>query len=338
MTKTKAAYYEQFGRASDVLKIGEFYIDDPKENEVQVEIITSGINPSDTKIRQGARGQFDYSYVIPHSDGAGIIIKIGKKVQNFKVGDRVWIYNAGWQRQHGTACSLLNLPEELVVKLPKKISFETGACLGVSALTAAACLLSLDIQPGKTIMITGGAGMVGMMAIQMAKMLDLEVITTVSNREKNLIASQAGADYVINYNTENVADKIKEYTAGMLLDSLIDVDFGSNISWSIDAMAANSVIASYASAHKPIVQLPFYSMMFKQIALKPVFVYILSETMRKNSIKLVQKALKKNLLKPIIYKIYSLEEVAQAHVDVENKNRQGHVLITNYIKQELWSC
>ncbi|MCD6045519.1 MAG: NADPH:quinone reductase [Gammaproteobacteria bacterium] len=329
MTAFKAAYYETVGKAEDVLKLEMFELAPPKENEVQIEIVTSAINPSDVKIRQGNRGPLTVPSLIPHSDGAGIVTACGSAVTQFKPGDRVWMYNAARERNHGTASTLINLPVELVVPLADNTTFETGACLGIPALTAAACLLSLNSECNDTILITGGAGAVGMCAIQLAKVLGFKTIATVRSEEKAHIAKQMGADYVINTSIEKPLDKIKQYTHDHLLNGLVDVDFGGNLDWSIDALKDNSAIATYASMGKTEPALPFYAMMFKQLSLHFIFAYILSKPMRTRAIELVQNALRENKLTPRIAKIYPLEDIVQAHLAVEAGNKIGQVLIRN---------
>lgn len=329
MTVFKAAYYESVGKAEEVLKMGTFELAPPEDNEVQIQIVTSAVNPSDVKTRQGLRGPLTIPYLIPHSDGAGIITACGSTVTQFKRGDRVWMYNAARERNHGTASTLINLPVDLVIPLPDNTSFEIGAYLGIPALTAAACLLSLNCERDDTIMITGGAGAVSMCAIQLAKVLGLKTITTVRSVEKAHIAKQMGADYVINTATENVLDKIKHYTHDQLLDGLVDVDFGGNLDWSIEALKTNSAIATYASMGKTEPTLPFYTMMFKQLSLHFIFAYVLSKPMRKRAIELVQNALRENKLHPLIAKIYTLDDIAQAHLAVEAGDKIGQVLIRN---------
>jgi NADPH2:quinone reductase len=329
MTTFKAAYYETVGKAEDVLKLGAFELAAPKENEVQIQIVTSAVNPSDVKTRQGNRGPLTVPSLIPHSDGAGIVTACGAAVTQFKPGDRVWVYNAARERNHGTASTLINLPVELVVPLADNTSFEIGACLGIPALTAAACLLSLNCTRDDIIMITGGAGAVSMCAIQLAKVLGLKIITTVRSEEKAHIAKQIGADYVINTATENVLAKVKHYTQDQLLNGLVDVDFGGNLDWSIEALKPNSVIATYASMGQTEPALPFYAMMFKQLSLHFIFAYILSTSMRARAIELVQRALRENRLNPLIAKIYTLDDIVQAHLAVETGDKIGQVLICN---------
>lgn len=329
MTTFKAAYYRSAGKAEEVLKLGVFELTPPKDNEVQIEIVASAVNPSDVKIRQGNRGSLTVPSLIPHSDGAGIITACGLGVTQFQPGDRVWMYNAARERNHGTASTLINLPVELVVPLADNTTFETGACLGIPALTAAACLLSLNCDCDDTIIITGGAGAVGMCAIQLARFLGLKTIATVRSEEKVQIAKQMGADYVINTATEEVLDKIKQYARDTLLNGLVDVDFGSNLDWSIAALKDNSAIATYASMGQTMPTLPFYPMMFKQLSLHFIFAYILSKPMRARAIELVQNALQENRLNPLIAKVYSLDDIIQAHLAVEAGNKIGQILIRN---------
>lgn len=327
MTTFKAAYYQSLGKAEEVLKLGTFELAPPQDNEVQIEIVTSGVNPADVKIRKGYQGPLLYPSFTPHSDGAGIVKQCGAAVTQFKAGDRVWVYNAAWERNHGTASTLINLPEELVVNLPANTSFEIGACLGIPALTAATCLLALNCERNATVMITGGSGSVGICAIQMAKMLGFKVMATVRSEEKAQIAKEMGADYVINTTKGTVLEEIKQYTQDKLLDGIVEVDFGGNLEWSIQALKPNSVIAAYASMGQKTPPLDFYPMMFKQIILKPTFVYILPKAARARAIELVQRALQEQKLNPLIYETYTLEQIVEAHLAVEAGNKIGQVLI-----------
>lgn len=327
MAQAKSAYYDQIGSAKEVLNTGITDIPEPVGNEVQIEMAFSGINPSDVKTRAGKRGNLSFPRVIPHSDGSGIIKQVGSEVKKFRIGDRVWVYNAGWNRAYGTAASLCTLSADLVVHLPKNSTLETGACLGIPALTAAAGLLSLDCASGARVMITGGAGSVGLFAIQLAKFLGFEVLTTVSSPAKEQLARSMGADYCINYKTDDILQKIKEYTDEHYLDGIVDVDFGGNLPWSIDAMKSLGTIATYASMGNQTPVLPFYPMMFKQISLRPIFAYTLSESMRERSVTLINSALEQNALKATIHQIYDLDQIISAHEAVESADKTGQVLI-----------
>ncbi len=158
----KVARYNTFGSAEAVLEIAE--IADPiiNDEEVLVRINTSGINPSDVKKRAGAFPDLlDNGFVVPHSDGAGIIVDVGADVSKDRIGQRVWIYQAQYERNFGTAAELISIDARRAVPLPEKASFEAGACLGIPAMTAHRCVYADGSVSGKWVLVTGGAGRVG---------------------------------------------------------------------------------------------------------------------------------------------------------------------------------
>lgn len=161
-----AAWYEQQGEAENVLRVGEMELPSPGPEEVLVRVYTSGINPSDTKRRRAPQGQTTgFSRIIPHSDGAGIIEAVGSAVASSRVGERVWLWNAQFGRSFGTAAEYIALPATQAVSLPDGIDFDTGACLGIPALTAHRALFADGPIRGQTVLIAGGAGTVGHTAI-----------------------------------------------------------------------------------------------------------------------------------------------------------------------------
>ena len=132
----RAAWYERNGPARDVLTLGEMPDPVAGPGEVLVRIHASGVNPSDVKSRQGTRGPMAFPRIIPQSDGASVIAAVGQGVAASRIGQRVWIYNAQWQRPFGTAASLVALPVTMAVPLPEGVGFAAGACLGIPASTA----------------------------------------------------------------------------------------------------------------------------------------------------------------------------------------------------------
>ncbi|MEL7428978.1 MAG: alcohol dehydrogenase catalytic domain-containing protein, partial [Pseudomonadota bacterium] len=128
----KTASYSRNGPANSVLEFASKPTPKPAAGEVLVKLATSGVNPSDVKSRAGREPVFDF--VVPHSDGAGVIDAVGEGVDKARVGERVWLWNAQWQRQFGTAAEYVALPSFQAVKLDDDISFEVGACLGIPGL------------------------------------------------------------------------------------------------------------------------------------------------------------------------------------------------------------
>ncbi len=210
----KAVWYEGFGPAGEVLVHGEMPAPEPGPGEVLVRLHASGVNPSDVKLRAGARpgARMEWPRIVPHSDGAGVIEALGQGVDRARIGQRVWIWNGQWRRPFGTAAEYIAVPDAQAVFLPGNVSFAEGACLGIPALTAWAAVMGDGPVEGRTVLVTGGAGSVGRYAVQMARVAGAEVITTVSGPEK--AAHAVGAHHVVNYREEDVPARILEITQG----------------------------------------------------------------------------------------------------------------------------
>jgi NADPH:quinone reductase len=324
----KAAFYERNGPADEVLQVGELPMPAPGPGEVLVRVKASGVNPSDVKSRSGLRAKMSYPRVVPHSDGAGVIEAIGAGVDSARVGERVWLWNGQWQRPFGTAAEYIALPAFQASHLPDGVPYEAGACLGIPAMTAHRCVFADGAVVGQTILVTGGAGAVGHYAIQLARWSGAKVIATVSGADKATHAKAAGADHVVNYKTEDVAQAAKDITKGQGVDRVIDVEFGGNLPTTLACLKANGVIATYASSAVMEPKLPFYPMMFQGITLRTVLVYILPEAARQQSIQDINQALVQGALVHAIAETYPLEKIAEAHKAVESGKAIGNVVVT----------
>ena len=290
-------------------------------------IHASGVNPSDVKARGGSRGALAYPYVIPHSDGAGVVDAIGSGVSPSRMGERVWTWNAAWRRPFGTCAEFVCLPSAQAVSLPSNTGFDAGACLGIPAMTACHAALGDGPLGGKTVLVTGGAGAVGHYAIQFAKWSGATVITTVSGELKSQHAKAAGADHVINYREDDVVSAVRELTAGAGVDRIVEVEFGGNLAVSNQVLKVGGVIAAYGSAAVPTPQLPFYPMMFNHTTMHLLLVYALTDSQRERACGLIDSALAAGFLKHHIGARFSLDDTAQAHVAVETGSVIGNVIV-----------
>ena len=324
----KAAWYEKTGDAADVLKVGELPDPSPGSNEVLISVKTSGVNPSDVKTRAGARGDLQFSRIVPHSDGAGIIVDVGKNVDSNRIGERVWIWNAAYGRPNGTCAELISLPENQAVAMSDHVSFEAAACLGIPASTAYYGIFAEGSVQNKTLMITGGAGAVGFYGIQLAKWAGAKVISTVSSKEKFKIAEDAGADLILNYKKDNVVDSVLEFTKGNGVDRVLEVEFGGNIQINPKIINTNGTIAAYASMGNIEPTLPFYDFMFKGIKINTFLIYSICQKDRKILIEGMTKALNENDLKHLIGSSFSLDDIVGAHEEVESNKNVGNVIVT----------
>ncbi|MCP5085553.1 MAG: NADPH:quinone reductase, partial [Rhodobacteraceae bacterium] len=264
--------------------------------------------------------------IIPHSDGAGIIKAVGAGVDPALFGQRVWLWNGQWQRASGTCARYITLPAEQAVALPDAVSFEQGACLGIPAMTAYRCVYADGPVEGQKVLVTGGAGTVSRYAIQMAKLGGAEVVTTVSSQAKGNYAKAAGADHVVNYKTDDVAEQVLDLTGG--IDRIIELEFGANLPVSEAVIKPNGVIAAYGSAGDMAPTLPFYPLMFKGVTLRMILVYILSKQARAETIAGLSRLLEQGVLTHSVAATFPLEDAVKAHEAVEAADKMGSVVVT----------
>lgn len=323
----KAIWYEGFGPADEVLHYGEQPTPDPGPGEVLVRLYASGVNPSDVKLRAGARpgATMAFPQIVPHSDGAGVIEAVGEGIDAARRGERVWIWNGQWRRAHGTAAEYIALPAEQAVRLPDGAGFAEGACFGIPAMTAWYAVLGDGPVEGQTLLVTGGAGTVGRYAIQIARLAGAEVITTVSSAEK---AAHAGpVDHVLNYREEQVAPKVMEITRGGGVDRIVEVDFGANQKVTQEIIAEGGTVATYASAADMEPKLGFYPLMFRNVTLRMLLVYLLDPERRRRGEADLTAWLEAGKLSHAVAATFPLAEAAAAHRKVEQGDKLGSVVV-----------
>jgi len=323
----RAAFYRRQGPASEVLEIGEQPTPVPGSGEVRVRVRASGVNPSDWKVRRGGFGRgLAAPLVIPHSDGAGEIDRVGPGVSD-RVGARVWLWNGQWKRPFGTAAEYIVLPSEQAVPLPDHLSFSQGACLGIPALTAMHAVRTAGIGAQSTALVSGGAGSVANYAIQFAKHLGATVLTTVSSDAKAVHASLAGADHVVNYRTEDVGERIKTLTGGAGVDSVLEVDLSGNAKTYPAILRPHATVVVYGMNAN---ETTFASLWLMQnsISLRLFLVYDVTPTERAADIAALLERLQDARTIHTIARELPLERIAEAHDLVESRSALGNVILT----------
>lgn len=263
--------------------------------------------------------------IIPHSDGAGDIDAVGAGVAD-RVGERVWIWNGQWKRAHGTAAQYIVLPSEQAVRLPQSVSYAEGACLGIPAMTAMQAVRLSGIGPGSIVLISGGAGSVAHYAIQFAKSTGAVVLTTVSNDAKAEHAKAAGADHVINYRDEDVAQRVRSLTATKGVNSVIELDLSSNAQLYPSILRSHAVVVVYGMAANEAT-LPSLWLMQNSITLRLFLVYDMSSEDRAAVVGELTILLEQSRLQHTIARRLPLERVIEAHEAVERGDLIGNVVL-----------
>jgi NADPH2:quinone reductase len=322
----RAAYYESNGPARTVLRLADVETPEPGRGEVRVRLRASGVNPSDVKSRAGLTRKIAFPRVIPHSDGAGEIDRVGEGVAPARVGERVWVWNGQWRRAFGTAAEFITVPAQQAVPLPADITMEAGACLGIPAYTGYQAVVLAGIGEGSTVLIAAGAGAVGHYAIQLAKKRKATVITTVSSPAKAEIARQAGADHTIDYKRENVGERVMAITAKHGVDAVIEMDLAANARLLPDVLAPNGTVAIYGSG-APEASVPFQFLLQNSIALKFFLVYLMPAELRELATADITRMLERGELIHNVAQTFDLGDLAAAHEAVEAGKAMGNIVV-----------
>jgi NADPH2:quinone reductase len=332
----RAISYSQPG-GPDVLELGDRPTPEPGPGEVRVRLAFSGVNPTDWKSRRntqpGPGGQ------VPNQDGSGTVEAVGEGVDPVLVGERVWIWEAAWQRPHGTAAEYTVVPARQTVLLGPDPSFELGASLGIPFLTAHRCLTVAESLPdrigpgtldGRTVLVQGGAGAVGNAAIQLARWADATVITTVSGPDKAQLAARAGADHVVNYRSQDVVAEVRKI-APHGVDAIVEVSAAVNAAVDAQVIGMHGSIAMYADDGGAEVTIPVRAQMAPNARWQFVLVYTQPRRAKELGVEDVNAAVLDGAVRVgedagLPLHVYPLAETAAAHQAVAD-GAVGKVLI-----------
>jgi NADPH2:quinone reductase len=307
----RAALYEKTGPASEVLQVSEVDLPEPGPGQVRVAISFSGINPTDVKNRGRGLASID-EFQIPHQDGSGVIDAVGAGVDPNRIGERVWVMLAANGNRYGTAAQYCIVNSELARYLPDSISLELGATLGVPAVTAAYCLFADGPIAGESVLVSGGAGAVGRAAVQLAKWAGARVFTTVSSEHKAQIATEAGADMVVNYTDPTAIDQLKDQG----ISRIIEVNLGANLELDLAISQQGMKIVIYAADGEDPV-LPRRALMTAGITIEFMLLYNIPDHKLWQAVEFVETALAQGALTPPPITLMPLTEIAAAHVQIE---------------------
>jgi NADPH2:quinone reductase len=335
----RAMVYSEHG-GPEVLRLVDRPVPEPGPGEVRVRVQVSGVNPTDWKTRRGSRGGPPAGDLVPNQDGAGVVDAVGPGDHPRRVGERVWLWEAAWQRADGTAQEYVVVPARQAVPLPEGASFDLGASLGIPALTAHRCLTVAEGGPdrlapgtlaGRTVLVAGGAGAVGNAAIQLARWAGAEVVTTVSSPEKARLAAAAGAQHTVNYRTGDAAEAIRT-AAPDGVHLVVEVAPGANAAIDQAVLASAGTVAVYATEPGTgDLTLPVFPLMARNVRYQFVLVYTVPAEAKAHAVEDVCAAVSAGAIRVgkdagLPLHRYPLERAADAHAAVE-AGAVGKVLI-----------
>ena len=320
----RAASYDRYGPAAEVLTVREVDRPAPGAGEVLVKVACSGVNPTDWKSRSGATPRPIDGFQIPHHDGAGVIEAVGDGVDPARTGQRVWLWLAAAGRRWGTAAEWTVVPQDQAVPLPDGASLELGASLGVPAMTAHWCLFADGPVSGKTVLVAGGAGAVGHYAIELAVRAGAHVVATASGPEKAELSRNAGAAHVVNYRDPDAADQIR--AAAGQVDRIIELALGANLALDLAVIKPASMIVTYAAEPADPV-LPVRAFMTANVTVRFVLLYGVPRAALRQAAEDVTSALSDGALTELPVHRFGLADIVAAQEAAE-AGPLGKVLVT----------
>ena len=309
----------------EVLEIKEIALDKPGADEVTIEHKAIGLNYIDTYHRSGL-----YPIELPTgigAEGAGIIKKVGSNVKDFSVGDKVSYSGTPL----GAYSTHRNYPTKNLVKVPDNIDLEIAATLMIKGLTTFYLLhKTYPVKSGETILFHAAAGGVGQIFGQWAKTLGCKVIGTVGADKKIQKAKTHGYDYVINYNKENFSEKVLEITNGKGVSVVYDGVGKSTLEGSLKCLCLRGIMVSFGNASGALSPIDVPKL------LQPKGLYFIRPSMQHylstrgeidEAAKILFEKIESGKVKIEIYKKYKLEDVVQAHKDLESRKILGPAVI-----------
>lgn len=301
-----------------------------KPGHVSVRVAASSVNTVDTMIRaMGANLPFAPALpAVLGMDFAGTIDAVGEGVTGFAVGDEVYGCAGGLADLQGSLAEFMVADARLIAHKPKSISMREAAALPLVAITAFEGLQRAGVRAGQKVLVHGGTGGVGHVAVQLAKHLGAEVYATGANEKASEIIQGYGAT-AINYINEKVADYVARHTAGAGFDVVYDSVGGANLTNSFEAAALNGHVATTVS----LLELDLSPAHFKGLSLHVVFMLIpmlhnQKRELHGNILAQLATIIDAGALKPLLDEnVYSFEQVGEAYARLGSGQAVGKVVV-----------
>jgi NADPH:quinone reductase len=308
----KAAYLEAPG-GPEVIRYGELPRPEPKAKEVLVKVGAVAVNPIDTYIRSGAVTMPRPSPFIIGCDLAGTVEAIGSGVQRFKPGDRVWGSNQGLLGRQGTFAEFACVEEDWLYPTPVGVADTEVAAVALVGITAHLGLFrSARLQPGETVFVNGGTGGVGSMVVQMGKAVAARVAATVGTAEKAALCRSLGADLVLNYKTDDISARLRDFTQGQGVNVWYETQREPDFVRTVELMARRGRMVVMAGRQaQPIFPVgPFYT---RDLSLYGFAMFNAPPGEQRACAEDINRWLGDRKLRAQIGKVFPLAEAAAAH-------------------------
>ncbi|MDZ7680283.1 MAG: NADP-dependent oxidoreductase [Fodinibius sp.] len=310
----KAAYFEEFGEL-DQIQTGTLDRPEPGEGEVLVRVKSAGVNPVDAAVARGMLNEVIPAQfpAIPGWDMAGVVETRGHAARRFEQGDQVYAYARRPIVQHGTFAEYVAIPESYLARKPESISMEASGGIPLVGLTAYQSLFQFgNLQEGQTLLVLGGSGGVGTMAIQLAKWAGATVIGVASESNHEYM-QELGADETLNYSIGDVG-KAVEAVAPNGVDFILHCSRGNSLEQSIDTLKSGGQLISITNSDPDRPD----DIQFQYVFVEP----------NATQLQHIQELADDGFLTMPVSNTYTLDEAGQALQDIESLHSRGKSIVT----------
>ena len=323
----KAMIIKEIG-STDVFQLAEKAKPVAKAGHMVVEVKATSVNPIDTMLRSI---ELPWSANLPeilHGDVAGIVCEVGEGVTSFNVGDEVYGMAGGINGVDGALAEFMLVDALLMAKKPKTLTMKQAAALPLVAITSYEALVEkMNVQQGDKVLIHGATGGVGHIAVQLAKVLGANVTSTYSPVNEAL-AKTLGADNLVDYKTESVADYVQAYTDGIGFDKIFDTVAGDNIEKSFEAVKFNGHVATILPIADPL-QIALKSLSFHSVLMLVPLCHGINRASHGRILTEIASLVDAGKITPIIDESdFSIWEVAKAHDHLASGKALGKIVLT----------
>lgn len=306
----KAIRVHEFG-GPEVLKLEEVPDPQPGPGQVVVRVHAVGVNPVEAYIRTGTYAAKPNLPYTPGADGAGVVIKLGPEVKRLKAGDRVFFTAT----RTGAYAEQALCDEAKVHPLPKDVSFEQGAAMGVPYGTAYRGLFQrADAKPAETVLVHGASGGVGTAAVQLALAAGMTVIGTAGSDEGMKLAKQQGAHHVLNHSSAGYLDELKKLTDGRGVDVIVELLANKNLANDLNVLAKKGRVA--VIGNRGTIEINPRDAMMREADIRGVTLVNTSEQEYREMYAALAAGLENGTLKPVIGQKIPLAEARRAHEEI----------------------
>lgn len=312
----------------EVLKLQDQPDPTPGDNDLLIEVHASAMNPVDYKIRSGKFRAPRELPIIPGFDCSGVVVGMGKDVTGFKEGDEVFAHPGVFR--NGAHAQRVAVDCRAAAHKPATLDHAAAALLPLVTITAwEAIHTRARLHTSETILIQGGAGGVGHIAIQLARTHGCRVLTTAGRDESINLCKQLDADHIINYREQNVPDAVKELTDGKGVNVVLDCVGGESFAPNLECLAPEGRLATIVGVPP---EADLSKLFLLHGSLHTVFIgaagrYNVGLERHGSILQTTAELVDAERLKPHLFKTYALKDLAEAHKQQETQRTVGKIAI-----------